>query len=124
MASHPVVHIEIPLPNPGKDSAFYANALGWKLQTDTTYDYTQFSAEGGPGGGFVTTDPSSPMPGVIGKPLIYLASDDIDASLAAVEAHGGKTVQAKMEIPNVGWFARFTDPSGNQLAFYTPANRG
>ncbi|HEY8284536.1 MAG TPA: VOC family protein [Chloroflexota bacterium] len=124
MASHPIVHIEIPLPNPGTDSSFYAAALGWKLQTDPTYDYTQFTAEGGPGGGFVSTAPSSPMPGTIGKPLIYLATDDIDASLAAVEAHGGKTVQPKMEIPNVGWFARFTDPSGNQFAFFTPIPRG
>jgi len=122
MAAHPIVHIEIPVSNTKTDSAFYANALGWKLQTDATYDYTQFSAEGGPGGGFASTDPSSPTPGVIGKPLIYLASDDIDASLAAVEAHGGKTVQPKMEIPHVGWFAHFTDPSGNQLAFFTPAS--
>lgn len=123
MASHPVVHIEIPLPHPRMDSAFYAEALGWKLQTNDQFDYTMFSAEGGPGGGFVSTDPSGPAPGTIGKPLIYLASDDIDASLATIEAHGGKTVQPKMEIPGIGWFAVFTDPSGNTLALYTDMNQ-
>lgn len=105
------------------DSAFYAEALGWKLQTNDQFDYTMFSAEGGPGGGFVSTDPSGPAPGTIGKPLIYLASDDIDASLATIEAHGGKTVQPKMEIPGIGWFAVFTDPSGNTLALYTDMNQ-
>ncbi len=50
--------------------------------------------------------------------LIYLATDDIDATLADVEAHGGKTVMPKTEIPHVGWWAVFTDPAGNHLGLF------
>ncbi|HEX4202864.1 MAG TPA: WYL domain-containing protein [Ktedonobacteraceae bacterium] len=47
--------------------------------------------------------------------LVYLTTDDIDATLAAIEAHGGKTVVSKTEIPHVGWWAIFTDPAGNHI---------
>jgi len=56
--------------------------------------------------------------------LVYLATDDIDATLATVEAHGGKTVLPKTEIPHVGWWAVFTDPTGNHLALYTSVRQG
>jgi len=51
--------------------------------------------------------------------LLYIGTDDIDASLAKVEAHGGKTVLPKTEIPGIGWFAIFTDQTGNRLALFT-----
>jgi predicted enzyme related to lactoylglutathione lyase len=28
-----------------------------------------------------------------------------------------------MEIPETGWFALFTDPTGNQIGLYTPMER-
>ena len=35
-----------------------------------------------------------------------------------VEARGGKTILPKTEIPGVGWFAFFADPTGNQVALF------
>jgi predicted enzyme related to lactoylglutathione lyase len=121
MTIHPIVHIEIPLPNPAENSAFYAQALGWKVESTPGFDYTQFVAEGGPGGGFVGTSQEGWLRYEVGKPLIYLGSTDIDASLSAVTAYGGKIILNKTEIPHVGWFAMFSDPSGNQFAFFTSA---
>jgi predicted enzyme related to lactoylglutathione lyase len=43
----------------------------------------------------------------------------IDATLETIEAHGGKTVLPKREIPHVGWWAVFADPSGNHLGLFT-----
>ena len=47
------------------------------------------------------------------------ATDDIDASLAKAESLGGKTVIPKTEIPGVGWFGFFSDPTGNVVSLYT-----
>jgi predicted enzyme related to lactoylglutathione lyase len=54
----------------------------------------------------------------VGTVLVYIGTDDIEASLAEIEAHGGQLVAPKMEIPNMGWFAGFKDPAGNTRALY------
>lgn len=115
--AHPIVHVEIPASDTKGAGKFYADVFGWQVHTDPTFDYTMFSVEGGPGGGFSST--SGQMAAKIGEPLIYVGTDDIEASLRAIEAHGGKTVAPKQEIPGVGWFAIFTDPAGNRMALYT-----
>ncbi len=119
MSNHPVVHIDIPGNDPKAAGQFYADAFGWQVETDPTFDYTMFRAEGGPGGGFVKVGGGMGLGYKAGEVLIYIGTDDIDASLASVEKHGGKTVMGKTEIPNVGWWAVFADPTGNKVALYT-----
>lgn len=115
MSDHPIVHIEIPAADVKAASEFYAQVFGWQID-HSMENYPMFAAEGGPGGGFTQlSDPGHS----VGRPLLYLGTDDIEASLADVEAHGGKTLQPKMEIPHVGWFAIFADPAGNAIALYT-----
>jgi predicted enzyme related to lactoylglutathione lyase len=119
MADHPIVHIEIPASNTKAASQFYADVFDWKITTDPTFDYHMFSAEGGPGGGFVGTGTSGGhytyKPGQL---LVYIGTDDIDASLASVEKHGGKVVLPKTEIPQMGWWAVFADPAGNHIGLF------
>ncbi|MCL5997293.1 MAG: VOC family protein [Chloroflexi bacterium] len=125
MASYQIVHVEIPSRDYKESDVFYAQVFGWKITVDQNFNYHQFAAEPGPGGGFVSTterDPSGNVLGEVGKPLIYLGSDDIDADLAKIVQHGGSVVAPKSEIPGIGWFAIFTDPTGNRLALYTSAN--
>lgn len=121
MSSHPIVHIEIPASDPQSLSKFYASVFGWNLQFDESYNYLQFQSEGGPGGAFVNVNEVMPgqPPYKIGQPLIYIDADDIDATLTNVKAHGGKVLMPKTEIPHVGWFAIFVDPTGNTLALFT-----
>lgn len=122
MSKHPIVHIEIPGNDPKADSKFYAEVFGWKTETDPNFDYTMFSAEGGPGGGFVKVNDTIMGDAghhKINEPLVYIGTDDIDATLAQIKAHGGKVLTPKTEIPHVGWFAIFNDPAGNRVALYT-----
>ncbi len=124
MANHPVVHIDIPANDPKASSKFYADAFDWKIHSDPNFDYHMFQAEGGPGGGFTKTGESmGPYRYNPGDVLIYIGTDDIDASLAKVTAHGGKTVLAKTEIPGVGWWAVFSDPTGNKIGLFTGMSR-
>ncbi len=125
MPAHPIVHIEIPASDLEKGSRFYADVFDWKIDNSWP-TYPQFSAEGGPGGGFVGTgaqDGDLPFRYATGQPLLFLATDDIEGTLARIEEHGGKTVMPRREIPGVGYWAVFDDPAGNRLAIFTPAPR-
>ncbi len=121
MSKHAIVHVEIPATDPTASGQFYADLFGWTLQHDAQFDYTMFQAEGGPDGGFTKVgtpgaDGRQTQPGDV---LVYVSTDDIDATLARAEALGGKTVVPKMEIPGAGWLAIFTDPTGNRIGLYT-----
>src|SRR5438067_13633907 len=105
MAAHPIVHVEFPASDPKAASKFYADLFGWQIQTDPNFeDYPMFQAEGGPGGGFPKVGMSegggtfSYQPG---EPLLYVASEDIDADLRKAESLGGTAVVPKTEIPQV-----------------------
>jgi len=44
--------------------------------------------------------------------------NNIEATLAKIKAHGGTTAVPKTEIPGMGWFAIFNDPTGNMIGLY------
>jgi predicted enzyme related to lactoylglutathione lyase len=57
-----------------------------------------------------------------GHVLVYIHSDDIETDLKNVEKLGGKVIHPKTEIPQIGWFGLFQDPTGNVLGLYTSMN--
>lgn len=116
MSNHSIVHVEIPATDPATSGKFYADLFGWTHVTDPTFDYHMFQVEPGPSGGFIKVGENGCK---VGEVLIYVSTDDIDASLAKAESLGAKTLQPKTEIPNIGWFAIFADPAGNRIALYT-----
>jgi uncharacterized protein len=118
MSKRNVVHIEIPAGDVAKAGKFYEDLFGWKIETDTSMNYTMWEPAVGPGGGFSPLN-ESVKPGDV---LIYIDSDDIEADLKQVKALGGIVLSEKTEIPQVGWFAIFKDPTGNTLALYTSKN--
>jgi hypothetical protein len=117
MANYPIVHVEIVSKNPHTAGDFYKEVFGWKIDVDQNFDYVQFSADPGPGGGFPQVDEQQGMQS--GDVLLYLGTDDIEGTLARIEACGGKTLAPKTEIPGIGWFAIFADNNGSRLALYT-----
>ncbi len=118
MAQHSIVHVEIPATDPAISSKFYAELFDWKMQVEPAFNYHMFQADPGPAGAFVQVGESS-MSYKPGEVLIYISTDDIDATLARAEALGGKTLEPKTEIPHTGWFAIFADPTGNRIALFT-----
>ena len=77
-------------------------------------NYSTFMCDEKLGGGFNPISEENPA----GTVMVYIQAEDIEATLADIEAHGGKMILPKSEIPGVGWFAFFTDPTGNQVALY------
>lgn len=116
MSSHPIVHVDFSANDPAAAGQFYSEVFGWKTQQPPGFGgYTMFQAEGGPGGGFAQVGENT-RPGSV---TIYIGTDDIDATLAKVEASGGKTVMPKSPIPGVGSMAVFTDPTGNAVGLFS-----
>jgi hypothetical protein len=120
MSKRNIVHIEIPAQNGQADARFYESLFGWKITRDEALDYTMWEPAEGPGGGFSPLG-ESVKPGDI---LLYIDSPDIDADLKRIEEQGGTILSPKTEIPTVGWFGIFKDPTGNTLALYTSINPG
>jgi uncharacterized protein len=121
MADHAIVHVEIPADNPSAASKFYADLFGWGVQYDEGLNYHMFQAASGPAGGIVQVGEDPPYKA--GELVVYVSADDIDATLAKAESLGATTIMPKMEIPGVGWFAFFADPTGNRIGLYTVAGQ-
>lgn len=120
MSNHSIVHVEIPALDPAKAGTFYADLFGWNVQVDQSFDYHMFQVTPGPAGGFVKVGEQPGCPTYKpGEVLIYISTDDIEATLAKAESLGGKTLVPKTEIPHVGWFAFFSDPTGNRIGLFT-----
>jgi predicted enzyme related to lactoylglutathione lyase len=106
-----ISHIEIPAAQRAELADFYTALFGWETEPmdDKGSKYTVWQS-GNLRGGFPEMDEDNSA----GNVVVYLESEDIDADLANIEAKGGKTVKGKTEYP-AGWFAYFTDPTGNRL---------
>lgn len=116
MSAHPIVHVEISATNRKKSAEFFQKVFNWQIQHIEEMNYSTFATgEKELGGGFNPAPDNMP----VGSTCIYVGTDDIDASLSLIEANGGKTIAPKAEIPGMGWFALFQDPSGNTLGLFT-----
>lgn len=108
-----IVHVELHSAAPEKTQAFYERVFGWKFQAIPEMKYTTFSAPSPPHGGLM-----SPMEGMAPTVLNYLLSEDINKTAAAIQAEGGSILVPKTEIPTMGWFAIFADPTGLPQALF------
>jgi predicted enzyme related to lactoylglutathione lyase len=115
MSKHPIVHIEFSAKDREAAGKFYGEIFGWKIEQMPQMNYATFDAEGGPGGGFNPLTEDSPA----GTVTVYIETDDIEATLGQITARGGKMITPKTEIPAIGWFGLFADPTGNKVGLYT-----
>ena len=116
MAKGEIVHIEFPAKDVVAAGKFYSGLFGWKTDQWPGMNYVLFEAPAGPGGGFTECDENTK----IGEILLHVETDNIEESLAKAESLGGEVVLARTEIPDIGWYAVFKDPSGNKVGLFTP----
>ena len=121
MTNRKISHIEIPTKDRTKSAKFYEELFGWEIQSmdKKGFPYTVWQS-GNVRGGFPELDELY-KPGDV---VVYIDSDDIEADLKKIEATGGKTLLGKTEIPGVGIYAFFADPTGNRMALYTLLKKG
>ena len=121
MGKHSIVHVELPASDPKEAAQFYRDLFGWDTGATPTGagEYWAFRPDEQPGGGFNPVGEGGLGPVEPGDVLVYISTDDIDATLAKAESLGAKTVTSKTEIPGIGWWGMFSDPTGNKIGLFT-----
>ena len=105
--------------------AFYRELLGW-----THYDkdmgeddnYAVFLSGGKEVAGLFDINDKQ-FEGIPNHWFAYIKVDDVDASVAKVEASGGKVLRPCFDVPEVGRIAIIADSTGAAVGIYTPAPR-
>ncbi len=110
---HAIDYIELAATDVAAAKRFYAAAFGWRFN-DYGPAYAGIQGEAGrEAGGLRQLAEVKP-----GGPLVILYSRDLDASLAAVRAAGGRILKEPFAFPGGRRF-HFADPSGNELAVWS-----
>jgi uncharacterized protein len=116
MSKHPIIHVELSTHDREASGKFYADVFGWEIRQIPEMNYATFRTGEGVGGGLNPISDSNPA----GTITFYIETDDVDVTLKDIAAHGGKILAEKLEIPGVGWFGVFQDPSGNIVSLLKP----
>lgn len=99
---------------------FHGEVLGWKVQPFDTgggETYPMIAAGDTPVGGWTPTEG-----GEAERWDAYLSVVDVDATLAAVTAAGGKVLKPAFDVPNVSRMAQVADPTG--ASFWIMQSKG
>lgn len=112
MRHHTIDYIEFVVRDMAESQRFFGQAFGWTF-TDYAPTYAGIQGPDGEQGGLTVGEPR------LGGPLIVLYSDEIEATLAAVERAGGTVTKPIFEFPGGRRF-EFTDPNGYALAVWGP----
>jgi predicted enzyme related to lactoylglutathione lyase len=113
--ANPFVHVELNTTDLVKAKDFYGKLFDWKLEDlPGGMDYTLIKAEGGTGGGMM----KHPMPGAPSFWLAYILVDDIHVATAKATSLGAQMVKNVTEVPGMGWFSIFLDPTGACFAMW------
>lgn len=110
---HSISYIEFGVTDLQATRAFYEAAFGWQFN-DYRPDYSGIKSQDGEfevGGLNPNAQPSDT------GPLVLIFSQDLDATVEAVETAGGIIVEPAYVFPGGRRF-EFTDPSGNRLGVY------
>jgi uncharacterized protein len=110
-------HIELNTDNAGRAKEYYGQLFTWAMEEVPMPGhppYTMLKTGAEPGGGIQV----KPMPEAPNMWLVYVAVDDIDATVKKSEKLGGKTIVPKMPIPGMGTLAILEDPTGAHFAIW------
>ena len=108
-------HLALNADDPQRAKAFYETVFGWRFEPWGPPEYYQAA---GAADGVITAlqhrrelKPGVRMAGFEAT----LAVDNLDASMAAIEAAGGRILAPPFYIQDVGRLAYFEDTEGNQI---------
>jgi predicted enzyme related to lactoylglutathione lyase/uncharacterized protein YbaA (DUF1428 family) len=117
---------ELLTPDAAAAQSFYASILGWKFADSgqPDMDYRIINAGEHSVGGLMAITKDMADHGAKPIWLGYVAVDDVDATVAAVETRGGSVQMPAMDIPTVGRIAMVADPQGAPLYVMKPLGEG
>ena len=119
MAHGKICYLEIPA-NRAEDSArFYSDIFGWKVRERGDGNLA-FDDSGSVSGTWVKESDRTPDE----HTRTYIMVDNISESLKQITSAGGRVLTPRKDIgPNMGAFAIFADPVGNEFGLYEEPRR-
>lgn len=106
------VWFEVVTPDAAATRRFYSESLGWKVheaEMGGPTPYAMFQMADGTAQSGVAQFPPQ---GERAYWISYVSVEDVDATVAKAEAHGGTLLVPAVDMPGVGRFAGITDPQG------------
>jgi hypothetical protein len=111
------VHVELHTRDPERAEKFYKELFDWKFENAPDMDYTIIKVGEGTGGGIM----KSPMPAEAHPQWVpYVLVDDVSASTEKAKSLGATLLLDIMEVPGMGRFSMFLDPTGAAVALWEP----
>jgi predicted enzyme related to lactoylglutathione lyase len=109
-----ICYLEIPANSAEVSARFYSDIFGWKVRARGDGNLA-FDDSGGVSGTWVRESDRSPNE----RTRVYIMVDDIAESLNRIESADGRVLTPRTDIgANMGAFAAFTDPVGNEFGLY------
>ncbi len=123
-----VVHFEIPADNVERAKNFYEKAFGWQINQYAGMQYHMLGTAPSDQNG-MPTEPGAINGGMLKRSdpvkntVVTIDVEDIDSSLKSIEKLGGKVVQKKQPVADMGFTAYFKDTEGNIVGLWQSARR-
>jgi predicted enzyme related to lactoylglutathione lyase len=108
-----IVHFELPAADTDRASTFWNGLFGWGLGESAMPGMDYRMAQAAPDQGVAVFESDKAGSG----PIVYLSTDDIEASLAQMRALGGEA-EGKAPVPGHGSFAPCIDTEGNHFSLW------
>jgi hypothetical protein len=105
---------------------FYTRVVGWGSHPDLGPEtrYTTWTANDEPVGGLVELADEAAAGGVLPGWMLYVAVEDIDATIRQAQALGGRLEAGPSDVPDDGRFAVLSDPQGAVFSILQPSDPG
>ncbi len=130
-----VIHFEIPAKDKAKSKAFYSRVFDWKI-TDTpvqmnggTGSYTSAMTVSTDQVTMTPTEPGAINGAIIDRqgkmtaPVLTIEVDSIADHIKKVTDAGGKLIEGKQTVENMGHYAYVADPDGNVIGLWEDVPR-
>lgn len=123
----PVVHFEVPYDDKDRAKKFYSDVFDWKLSdwSDEGMEYIMaHTCEIDEADNNMPTEKARINGGMVERSpageqcVIVMNVKDLDASMEKIKNNGGSEVHPKVEIANMGWYARAKDSEGNIIGVW------
>ncbi len=101
-------------------AAFYSKVVPWKTQDSGMPSYTLWMAGKTQVGGLTGLPADGADSGTPPHWIVYVATPDVDGTVAEAQRLGGKVLKGATDIPNMGRYAVLADPQGAAFAVYSP----
>jgi predicted enzyme related to lactoylglutathione lyase len=114
-----ICYLEIPAGRPEDSARFYSDIFGWQVRERGDGNLA-FDDTAGVSGTWVRESDHTPDE----RTRTYIMVDDITESLKRIASAGGKVLRPRTDIgPDMGAFAVFADPVGNEFGLYEEPKR-